>query len=101
MSKRHQATWEERKPARDERLAERRKERKQAKLSLALDGEDHLLTVRPGHLHSHRTSKPEEDGGRRKRRHWKLPFWKRRVNDRKAKAEAWEAVGKEGLTYES
>ena len=101
MSRRHQATWEERKPDRDERLAERRKERKQAKLSLALDGEDHLLTVRPGHLHSHRSAKPATDGGKRRRRHWKLPFWKRRVEVRRAKAQAWEAVANEGLAFES
>ena len=78
----------------DDRLAEHRRKRRVARQVLACEGDEAVVPYQGhDHLHSHRSVKPTDgDSARRARRHWKQPFWKRRMNQRRMKAEAFREV---------
>ena len=78
----------------DERLQEHRRKRRVARQVLMIEGEEAVLPYQGhDHLHAHRSVKPSDgDSARRARRHWKQPFWKRRMTERRMKAEAFREV---------
>jgi hypothetical protein len=77
-----------------DRLAEHRRKRRVARQVLATEGDEAVVPYQGhDHLHAHRSGKPvEADAARRARRHWKQPFWKRRMAQRRMKAEAFRQV---------
>jgi len=77
----------------DERLAEHRRKRRVARQVLLMEGEEAVLAQGHDHLHAHRSEKPSDaDSARRARKHWKQPFWKRRMAERRMKAEAFRQI---------
>jgi hypothetical protein len=77
----------------EDRLAEHRRKRRVSRQVLCLEGEEAVLPQGHDHLHAHRSEKPRDtDSARRARRHWKQPFWKRRMAQRRMKAEAFREV---------
>ncbi len=78
----------------DERLAEHRRKRRVARQVLLREGDEAVVPYQGHeHLHAHRSEKQGEvDTARRARRHWKQPFWKRRMAERRLKAEAFRQV---------
>ncbi len=78
----------------DERLAEHRRKRRVARQVLSSDGDEAVVPYQGhDHLHAHRSGKLRDgDEARRARRHWKQPFWKRRMAQRRRKAEAFRQV---------
>ena len=74
----------------DDRLAEHRRKRRAARQALRTEGDDAVVPYQGhDHLHAHRSGKPQDiDEARRARRHWKQPFWKRRMAQRRRKAQA-------------
>ncbi len=87
--------------ARERRKAEHRKVRRgvhQALHVAAVEGEhDELVLDLPhpthGYTEEHEAPEPHATGRPPRRvRHWKQPFWKRRTQARRRKAEAWQLV---------
>lgn len=78
----------------DERLMEHRRKRRVARQVLLSEGDEAVLPFQGhDHLHAHRSEKPTDgESARRARRHWKQPFWKRRMAERKMKAQAFRQV---------
>ena len=77
----------------EDRLAEHRRKRRVSRQVLCLEGDEAVLPQGHDHLHTHRSEKPRDgDSARRSRRHWKQPFWKRRMAERRLKAEAFRQV---------
>ena len=77
----------------DDRLKEHRRKRRVTRQVLWCEGDEAVLPQGHDHLHAHRSEKPvDSDAARRARRHWKQPFWKRRVTQRREKAEAFRRI---------
>ncbi len=78
----------------DERLKEHRRKRRVARQVLLAEGDEAVLPFQGhDHLHAHRSEKPVAgSSARRGRRHWKQPFWKRRMAERRMKAEAFRQI---------
>ncbi len=77
----------------EDRLAEHRRKRRVSRQVLCMEGDEAVLPQGHDHLHAHRSEKPRDtDSARRSRRHWKQPFWKRRMAQRRMKAEAFRQV---------
>ena len=78
----------------DERLKEHRRKRRVARQVLLTEGDEAVLPFQGhDHLHAHRSGKPTDgESARRARRHWKQPFWKRRMAERKMKAQAFRQL---------
>ena len=78
----------------DDRLAEHRRKRRVTRQVLLCEGDEAIVPHQGhDHLHAHRSEKPRDtDSARRARRHWKQPFWKRRMTQRRMKAEAFREV---------
>ncbi len=77
-----------------DRLAEHRRKRRVVRQVLSAEGDEAVVPYQGhDHLHAHRSEKPVEAGeARRARRHWKQPFWKRRMAQRRMKAAAFREV---------
>ena len=92
MSRRHRAS-EEKALRKDDRLAEHRRDRRAARQKIEIvDPEAAVLPGEgPGHLHAHRPTVREK----RSPRHWKLPFWKRRLAARAEKVRAERRLAEE------
>jgi len=77
----------------EDRRAEHRRDRRAARQQIdVVDPEAAVLPGEgPGHLHAHRPTVREKG----RRRHWKLPFWKRRRAVRAQKALAERHVADE------
>lgn len=73
---------------------EHRRKRRVARQVLLSEGDEAVLPFQGhDHLHAHRSEKPTDgESARRARRHWKQPFWKRRMAERKMKAQAFRQV---------
>ena len=98
MSRRHRESREEVELVlkRDDRMAEKRRKRRVARQALHCEGEEAVLAQGHDHLHAHRSEKPREPGrSPRALRHWKLPYWKRRMAERHEKAAAFRRVAEE------
>jgi hypothetical protein len=80
-----------------DRLEEHRRKRRVARQALHCEGEEAVLAQGHDHLHAHRSEKPvdPEKPARRNRRHWKLPYWKRRMAERHEKAAAFRRIAEE------
>ena len=78
----------------DERLAEHRRKRRVARQVLLMEGDEAVLPFQGhDHLHAHRSEKPTDGStAHRAFRHWKQPFWKRRMAERRTKAEAFRQI---------
>ena len=93
MSRRHDDREAEIHLDKEDRLAEHRRQRRVARQALGVDPEEAVLADGHAHLHSHRSEKPMDPlAARRQRRHWKLPFWKRRVTVRHQQNESLRAL---------
>jgi hypothetical protein len=86
MSRRHRGSDRDASLKKEERRAEHRRDRRAARQQIDVVEPDAAVLPGegPGHLHAHRPTVRE----RRPRRHWKLPFWKRRRAARAQKAQA-------------
>lgn len=75
----------------DDRLAEHRRKRRVTRQVLLCEGDEAVVPHQGhDHLHAHRSGKPRgADTPDRRTRHWKQPFWKRRMAQRRMKAEAF------------
>jgi hypothetical protein len=93
MSRRHRASEKDRVVTKDDRLAEHRRDRRAARQKIGIVEADAAVLPGegPGHLHAHRPTVREK----RRRRHWKLPFWKRRRAARAEKALAQRRLADE------
>lgn len=93
MSRRHRASEKEKALKKDDRLAEHRRDRRAARQKIEIvDPEAAVLPGEgPGHLHAHRPTVREK----RRPRHWKLPFWKRRLAARAEKVRAERRLAEE------
>ena len=78
----------------DDRLAEHRRKRRVTRQVLLCEGDEAVVPHQGhDHLHAHRSEKPRATGTvSRTGRHWKQPFWKRRMAQRRMKAEAFREV---------
>lgn len=77
----------------EDRLAEHRRSRRVSRQVLHVEGEEAVLSDVPAHLHAHRSEKPVDPlKASRARRHWKLPFWKRRGMERHNKNESLRSL---------
>jgi len=78
----------------EDRLAEHRRKRRVARQVLRSEGDEAVVPYQGhDHLHAHRSGKQRDTAeARRARRHWKQPFWKRRMAQRRMKAEAFRRV---------
>ena len=99
MSRRHRGGRDESEGIlhKEDRLAEHRRKRRVARQALHCDGEEAVLPQGHDHLHAHRSEKPKDPDKpvRRNRRHWKLPYWKRRMAERQEKAAAMRRLAEE------
>jgi hypothetical protein len=86
MSRRHQTSEKDRTITKDDRRAEHRRARRAARQKIDVVEPDAAVLPGegPGHLHAHRPTVREKP----RRRHWKLPFWKRRRAARAEKVRA-------------
>lgn len=76
----------------DDRLMEHRRKRRVTRQVLWCEG-DEAVVQGHDHLHAHRSEKQRDaEAARRDRRHWKQPFWKRRMAQRRQKAEAFRQI---------
>lgn len=93
MSRRHRMSEKEKALRKDDRLAEHRRDRRAARQKIDIvDPEAAVLPGEgPGHLHAHRPTVREKP----RARHWKLPFWKRRLAARAEKVRAERALADE------
>jgi hypothetical protein len=94
MSRRHRDSHGTSAVKKDDRLAEHRRDRRAARQKIdVVDPDAAVLPGEgPGHLHAHRPTVREKGP----RRHWKLPFWKRRRAARAQKALAERRLADEG-----
>ena len=78
----------------DDRLAEHRRKRRVTRQVLWCEGDEAVVPHQGhDHLHAHRSGKPTDaEKASRANRHWKQPFWKRRMAQRRMKAEAFRQV---------
>jgi hypothetical protein len=93
MSRRHRASGKDKAVKKDERRAEHRRTRRAARQKIdVLEPDAAVLPGEgPGHLHAHRPTVREKE----RRRHWKLPFWKRRRAARADKARVERRLAEE------
>ena len=73
---------------------EHRRKRRVTRQVLWCEGDEAVVPHQGhDHLHAHKSVKQRgSEAARRDRRHWKQPFWKRRVAQRRQKAEAFRQI---------
>ena len=93
MSRRDHGSEKDTAVKKEDRRAEHRRDRRAARQQIEVVEPDAAVLPGegPGHLHAHRPTVREK----KSRRHWKLPFWKRRRAIRAQKALAERRLAEE------